>query len=64
MIEYEIHEMRGLWHRLYGYKVLTYADISGIDHKVLMNTRVFDSVAAAEAYIDKQKQQQQTYSTF
>lgn len=60
-IKYEIHEIpRGLWHRQHGYKVLTFADIPGVDHRVLMNTRVFEGKDAAEAYIEQQRQQQQT----
>ena len=56
MLEYEIHEMRGFWGNVYAYKVLTYADIPGTDHKILIGTREFEGKDAAEAYIEQQKQ--------
>ena len=64
MLEYEIHEMRGFWGNIYAYKVLTYADVPGTDHKILIGTREFEGKDAAEAYIEQRKQQGDHYTLF
>ena len=64
MIRYEIHEMRGFFGKIYGYKVLTYADVPGTDHEILIGTREFEGKDAAEAYIEKQKQSGASYIPF
>lgn len=59
MPEYEIHVMRGFFGHIYGYKVLTYYDVPGADHKVLIGTRQFEGKDAAEAYITEMQQRDQ-----
>ena len=59
MIDYEIHEMRGFFGRIHGYKVLCYADVPGIDHKILISTRQFESESGAAAYIERMEQQKE-----
>ena len=47
--KYEIKQQRGFFGRIYGYKVLTYADYSEHADPILTGTRTFESEAEAQA---------------